>query len=78
MIGQNGLTDAVQSEIEIALAHHELLKIRIPALDKPAKKQIIDLICSHHQASLVQAIGNVMVIYRRNIKNDRYAAQLND
>ena len=76
MIGQNGLTEAVHAEIEIALAHHELLKIRVPALDKPAKKQINETICTRHEAELVQAIGNVLVIYRRNIKSDRFAAQL--
>jgi RNA-binding protein len=72
MIGQNGLTEAVQNEIEIAIEHHELIKIRIPASEKSVKKQMIDAICARHNAEAVQAIGNVAVIYRRNVKSDRF------
>jgi RNA-binding protein len=72
MIGQNGLTEAVQNEIEIAIEHHELIKIRIPASEKPIKKQMVDAICSRHSAEPVQVIGNVAVIYRRNVKSDRF------
>jgi RNA-binding protein len=68
MIGQNGLTEAVQNEIEIAIEHHELIKIRIPASEKSVKKQMIDAICTRHNAESVQAIGNIVVIYRRNAK----------
>ena len=76
MIGQNGLTEAVQNEITIAIAHHELIKIRVPALDKPAKAQLIDSICTRHEAELIQKIGNIAVIYRRNTEIDRFAKQL--
>lgn len=75
-IGQNGLSEAVQQEISIAVAHHELLKIRLPALEKPAKKQLIDSICKRHQAELVQAIGGVIVVYRCNQEKNRYASIL--
>jgi RNA-binding protein len=70
MIGQNGLTEAVQNEIEIAIEHHELIKIRIPASEKSVKKQMIDAICARHKAEPVQTIGNIAVIYRRNVKAD--------
>jgi RNA-binding protein len=72
MIGQNGLTEAVQNEIEIAIEHHELIKIRVPASEKSAKKQMIDAICARHNAEPVQVIGNIAVIYRRNVKSERF------
>lgn len=72
MIGQNGLTEAVQKEIEIAIEHHELIKLRIPASNKITKKQMIDTICTRHKAETVQAVGNIVVIYRLNIKTDRF------
>ena len=78
MIGQNGLTEAVQKEIEIAIEHHELIKIRIPASDKASKKQLIDSICARHNADPVQAIGNVAVIYRRNVKTDQFGKIIAD
>lgn len=76
MIGQNGLTEAVQKEVEIAIEHHELIKIRIPASDKITKKKMIDSICVRHSAESIQAIGNVAVIYRRNINTDRFGKMI--
>jgi RNA-binding protein len=73
-IGQKGLSDNLQHEIDTALAHHELLKLRIPALDKPARRELAERICGTHNATLVEAIGGVIVIYRRNAKSDRFAA----
>ncbi len=73
-IGQHGLSDNVNQEIDQALLRHELLKIRIPALGKQGKKELAATICQQHEALLVEMIGNVIVIYRRNAKQDRYAA----
>ena len=75
-IGQNGLSDNVNQEIEQALDRHELLKLRIPALGKQGKKELAATICEAHAADLVEMIGNVIVIYRRNNKQDRYATLL--
>lgn len=71
-IGQNGLSEAVQNEIKTAIEHHELIKIRLPAADKAVKKQMIEIICSRHNAQPVQSIGNVVVIYRYNAKTNRF------
>jgi len=75
-IGQKGLTENLHSEIDAALRHHELIKLRIPAMDKPGKRQLSELICEHHQAYLVESIGSVIVIYRLNEESDRYQAVL--
>ena len=71
-IGQNGLSENVQNEIDTALEYHELIKIRIPSLDKVSKLSLIESICDHHEASVVQAIGHVIVIYRRHDQVDRF------
>ncbi|RLA11476.1 MAG: ribosome assembly RNA-binding protein YhbY [Gammaproteobacteria bacterium] len=73
IIGQNGLSENVQNEIEIALEHHELIKIRIPAMDKTGKKQLIETICTRTSAILITAIGNIAVIYRRTENTDRFS-----
>lgn len=73
-IGQQGLSDNVSQEIDQALVRHELLKIRIPAAGKQDKKDLAATICKQHEAELVELIGNVIVIYRRNAKQDRYSA----
>ncbi len=76
IIGQNGLSDNLRNEIDIALGHHELIKLRIPALGKAGKRELAAEICAKHQAQLVEAIGNVIVLYRRNPEKDRFAALL--
>ena len=75
-IGQKGLTENLHNEIDVALSHHELVKLRIPALDKPGKRELSQLICEQHQAYLIESIGSVIVIYRLNKENNRYAAVL--
>ena len=75
-IGQKGLSDNLHTEIDTALAHHELLKLRIPAAGKADKRALGSEICAQHEASLVEAIGNVIVIYRRNPEIDRFATVL--
>ncbi len=66
MLGSNGLTEAVQSEIIIALEHHELIKVRLGTGDRDIRKQMIADITKQNKAELVQQIGHVAVIFRRN------------
>lgn len=76
IIGQKGLSENLHQEIDSALDHHELLKLRIPALDKAGKRELARLICDQHQAVLVESIGGVIVIYRPNKEANRFAATI--
>ncbi len=67
MIGQAGLTDAVLAEIEIALDHHELIKIKIRT-ERNERKNICEQICAKTSAMLIQTIGRMAVLYRHNPK----------
>jgi RNA-binding protein len=64
-VGQSGLTESVLKELEITLDTHELLKIKIRA-DKEQRKQIRDQIINESQAELIQSIGQIIVVYRKN------------
>ena len=76
MLGQHGLSENVMNELEQALNHHELIKIRVPALDKAEKKQLIESICQQTGAQLIQTIGFVVVLFRANPKIQRFARLL--
>lgn len=65
MIGQAGLTAAVLAEIDSALNTHELIKIKIRA-EKAERTQISRQICSDTGAELIQEIGQITVVYRKN------------
>ena len=73
IVGQHGLSENVHEEINTALNHHELLKIRIPGQERSEKQAMIEIICSYHNATLIQSIGNVIVLYRLNNKSNRFA-----
>lgn len=71
IIGSNGLTEAVTQEIDYALGHHELLKIRINAADRAARQHIVTQITTRLGANLVQQIGHVAIVFRRNPETPR-------
>ena len=71
-IGQKGFSDNLHREIDEALAHHELLKLRIPALDRQERRELSQHISEQHSATLVESIGNVIVLYRQNPETNRY------
>lgn len=66
MLGNNGLTEGVVAEIDQALAHHELIKVKIAAEDREVKQLIVDAIVRETQAINVQVIGKVLVLYRQS------------
>src|SRR5437868_4436523 len=73
MIGQKGLTDPVVAELEAALAHHELIKVKIAAEDRDARDAIGAELAAKGAAEVVQKIGNVVCLYRRNDEKPRIA-----
>ena len=66
MMGQKGLTDEVLSELDIALTHHELVKIKLSIDDREQRKQAIVEICNRSNAEEVQSIGKTVTVYRVN------------
>jgi RNA-binding protein len=64
-VAGNGFTENVSNEIERALTDHELIKIKLVAEDRDSKKALTDTICSSHNATLVQSIGHMLLIYRK-------------
>ena len=64
MVGSAGLTPAVLHEIDVALKSHELIKIRMLGDDRDARERGIQSICDSLDASPVQLIGKILVVYR--------------
>ncbi len=63
-IGQAGLTHAVLMELENALSHHELIKIKLSDEDKSSRNKTVHDICQQTQAVKIQQIGKTFSIYR--------------
>lgn len=66
MVGQNGLSENVLQEVDIALAAHELIKVKISVGDRDARDQVIAEIQKQSESELIHRIGNVAIYFRRN------------
>jgi RNA-binding protein len=66
LMGEKGLTENVQLEIERALLAHELIKIRVTAETKEERQQMIQEVCEKRGAECVGSVGHIAIIYRKN------------
>jgi len=63
-VAGKGLTENVLAELERALEDHELIKIKIVADDRDARRALIAEICQSTKATNVQEIGKIALLYR--------------
>ncbi|GAB3743575.1 ribosome assembly RNA-binding protein YhbY [Lysobacter olei] len=63
-VGGKGITDALVAEVDLALEHHELIKVKVGAADREARDTMIDELAERTGAALVQRIGHTAVLYR--------------
>lgn len=68
-IGNNGLTEQVLKEIELALNAHELIKIKASGDDRALRLAMLEEICEKSGATAVHHIGKQLVIYRKSEKS---------
>jgi RNA-binding protein len=63
-LGGNGLTEGVLAEIDNALNHHELIKVKVPSDDREEKALIMDAIIRETASEKLQVIGHTLILYR--------------
>ncbi len=68
IVGPAGLTPGVLGEIERSLAAHELIKIRVPELDRHEREAMLQTLCEQTGARPVQHIGKILVVFRKRIE----------
>jgi RNA-binding protein len=66
LLGAKGATDAVLKELDLALSHHELVKVKLSGGDKDERQEQINFLSEGTRAQSVQQIGHVVVLFRRN------------
>jgi RNA-binding protein len=71
MVGGKGATEAVVAELESALEHHELLKLRLAVDDRDARTALGTELAQRSRAELVQRIGKTVILYRRSRERPR-------
>jgi len=63
-VGQAGLTDALAAEVDRALTAHGLIKVKIGGTDREARAALAEAICARTDATAVQQVGKVFVLWR--------------
>lgn len=73
LVGQKGVTAALLAEFAQALAHHELIKVKLADDDRAQRAESIETMRAHADAELVQAIGKTACFYRRNPERNQFS-----
>ena len=71
IIADNGLTEGVTAELERALSDHELIKIQLRITVREDRLAVIAELCKTSKSELVQVIGKMALIYRKNPKANK-------
>ncbi|MEZ5572955.1 MAG: ribosome assembly RNA-binding protein YhbY [Halioglobus sp.] len=69
-VAGKGLTETVLAELDRALTDHELIKVKLAVGSREARTEISGQICQQTGATLVQSIGNVIVLLRKSANPD--------
>ena len=69
-VGQHGVRPSVLEELSGALDAHELIKVKIAA-EKAERLKVISQLTEASGAELVQHIGQMAVLFRRNKKKPK-------
>ncbi|MFL9815458.1 ribosome assembly RNA-binding protein YhbY [Stutzerimonas sp. VN223-3] len=68
IVSENGLTEGVQAELERALSDHELIKVQLRITERDDRRAVMEELCKVGDCELVQAIGKMALVYRKNPK----------
>jgi len=66
LVGQRGMNSGVVEELKLALAHHELVKLRVRAGSREDRDAIFAELASQSGSEFVFRIGNVGLFYKKN------------
>ncbi len=66
IVGDKGLSEGLNEELDRALNDHELIKVKVAIGDRDDRKAIIEELVSNSHAELVQVIGKIAVLLRKS------------
>ena len=65
-VSENGLSAGAIAEVKRALSDHELIKVKLMSNERDERKAQSTALIEQVRAELVQTIGKIIVLYRRN------------
>lgn len=76
MVAEQGLSEGVLAELERALNDHELIKVQLRVGERDERQALIEALCAAGRCELVQSIGKMALVYRRNPKANRQLSNI--
>ena len=70
-VGNAGVSPSVVAETRRALSDHELIKVRVAAVDRDERNAAMELLAGECDAALVGRVGHVAIFYRRHPERPR-------
>jgi len=68
IIADKGINANIITELNRALDDHELIKVSIRIDDRLQRRSLIDELCTQSKAHIIQIIGKIALLYRKNPK----------
>ncbi|WP_079552560.1 ribosome assembly RNA-binding protein YhbY [Vreelandella subglaciescola] len=65
-VAENGISDNLLAELDRALRDHELVKVKLALPDRDDRALMLETLTQDGNAELVQTIGKVALLYRKN------------
>lgn len=72
-IAGKGLADSVAKEIDRSLRAHELIKVKLQGIERDEREALLAEICEQLECAPVQHIGNTLILWRPNPKQEKTA-----
>jgi RNA-binding protein len=71
-VGKEGVTDAVLRQLDEALDHHELVKLKVGTESPEDRFEVADAIGARAGAQIAQVLGRTVLAYRRHPEKPRF------
>ena len=64
-VGQKGINENLLDEVSQALAHHELIKVKLRVGEREERDTMIDKIIEETHAENIQRVGNILTLFKQ-------------
>ena len=71
-VGKAGVTKSLLEQVQLVLADHELVKIKVGSESPVDRFEVAERLASEPGVNIVQIVGRVILIYKRHPDTPRY------
>lgn len=71
IVGKEGVSEGVVEASREALLAHELVKVKLPALERDERGGLASTLAARAEAALVGSVGRVVILYKRHPSEPR-------